>query len=250
MYRTILISLTLLAITAGTAQADLTNLRPYNGIQSGPDALSLQGVLDSITTSGHIDAVADQSNRAVFTYTAASPLATFVVSLTNRTGNEFGIYKYGDSSVKAMLFDDDSANVADQVTVKFFADNSVQVWDGANQVSSVTNFGRNFGFYLNVPTWNETWYTEDELNNGAAQALVYQGDGSTQVQIGNLGAGTFWTNDWILAFEQGPLAQSDKDFNDMVVYVQSLQATVPAPGAALLGFIGLGIVGWVKRRLA
>ncbi|MHC5061269.1 MAG: DUF4114 domain-containing protein [Planctomycetota bacterium] len=54
---------------------------------------------------------------------------------------------------------------------------------------------------------------------------------------------------WVL-FWDDQYGGGDRDFNDFVIEIKATIAPVPAPGAVLLGSMGIGIVGWLKKRRA
>ncbi len=248
-------------IIVAPAQADPTNVRPHEPVGG---LGGLQTVFNDLLVSGPgIDAVNSQHNAALFTNTASGgAVATFIIELAAFGGtNAFGIYSASDPSVKAEVFDGSDAG-GDQALISFMANGNIKV----NGSVVATGFSRNFGFYIDVyeagvgsggdgdsTTLDYTLYSEDSRNGGgAAQALIYQGDDQSVLELpGGFAPGTFTDDEIIVAFEDRriDLGVSDENYTDLVVLVESVQP-VPAPGAALLCMMGMGIVGFVKRRLA
>lgn len=89
-----------------------------------------------------------------------------------------------------------------------------------------------FGFYFQTNS-GPVIYSLDALNAGnEARFLSFQaGD----------------TTNWAFAYEDLALAGSDRDYNDMVVKVESIVA-VPEPSTWALMAGGLGGLGWIVRR--
>ncbi|MCC5809394.1 MAG: DUF4114 domain-containing protein, partial [Ectothiorhodospiraceae bacterium] len=48
------------------------------------------------------------------------------------------------------------------------------------------------------------------------------------------------SNEWVLAWEDQPYANSDQDFNDLVLIIESV---TPVPEPMTLGLLGLGLIG-------
>ena len=236
------IGVVLMAVT--TAYADpYTNTRPIVPLDNGVED-TLQEVFDSITVSGGVDAIVNQTPYAVFSSGASGgSVATMIIELASNPGtNTFGLYDVGDPTNLAEVFSGGQGQGA-QALIAFMANGDIRV----NGTVVASSFGSSFGFYLGVP--EATFYSQDTLNPGGnAQALIYRGDGSTVLQIPGYAPGTFGVDEYIIAFEEVVFADSDKDFQDMVVMVESIRP-VPVPGAALLGLLGFGLIGWVKRRL-
>ena len=239
--------ISVLLMAGATAYADpYTNIRPINPLGDNGSENNLQEVFDSITKSGGINAVTDQTPFAVFSSGASGgSVATMIIELAANPGaNTFGLYDVGDPTNKAQVFAGAEGQGA-QAVIGFMANGDIRV----NGTVVASGFGSRFGFYLGVP--NTAFYSQDALNPGnKAQALIYQGDGSSVLQIPGYAPGIFTVDEYIIAFEEVAFNKgSDKDFNDMVVVVESI-TPVPVPGAALLGLLGFGLIGWIKRRFA
>jgi len=244
-------------VSVSAANAGTQNVRPLT-----LDNDDLQNVFDSVTVGGTgIDAYNDQSPHSLFTSDASGgAVATFVIELAGfASTNQFGLYNRDETSNKAMIFD--GADTADDMAlIQFYANGDIYV----NFALAATGFSSDFGFYLDVyeatgagggdddgTSLDYTLFSEDSENaGGTAQAMLYQGDDDTVIQIGGLMPGTFTDNQYIVAFEDLRIdLGASADFTDLVVMVESITA-IPAPAAVLLGLLGLPMVGWVKRRLA
>ena len=240
--------------TCGRAQwagADLVNVRPVGPMDNGFEP-TLQRVFDGLTPGGAglIDAVGDQTGSAIFTSPGDTYTATLEIEVAGFAAkNTFGIYSFADPTRRATVFNG-RASVGDVATLRFEADGDVRVETGGRSFTFGDMFApagaRDFGFFITTPE-RRAFFTEDSRNPfGRPQALIYQGDDRTQVNFG-MGSETFDSDEFVIAFENAAYGSGDKDFQDMVVFVQSL-TPVPAPGAAALGALGLCLGGWVGRK--
>ncbi|MDJ1179353.1 DUF4114 domain-containing protein [Roseofilum sp. BLCC_M91] len=252
------ITLGLSGLTGGSAQAlDFGTSWDTNCLGGvGPESCSLQNHFDSQTVSGGIDAVADQTGYEWFTNTATgNATGTFMFEVAGfAPHNEFGIYNKSGSKIDLFGGINDAG---DSVTVNFLSGGKVsrttqQLEPGpinAPVWNMFEDFGNEFGFYLTNKN-GETFYSQSSKNDGGyQQAVVYQGDDETVMELPGRAAGTFTDNEFIIAFEdlfRG--GSSDSDFNDLVVMMESIEpADVPEPSMLL----GLGVLGasfWSVRR--
>lgn len=159
--------------------------------------------------------------------------------------NAFGIYSASDPSKTLTLFSGGTSGVpagtAEPYTftqVGFNTSTGLATVDATSDPGLATGtsqtVGTTFGFYLdpaNDPA--NRVYTDQTLNGGLEHGLIYD---------------TAGTSVWV-AFEDA----GDYDYNDFIVKVDDVTpvagvASVPTPGAALLGIIGTGVVGWLRKR--
>ncbi len=233
---------TVMACGNGALAASINN-RPINTIPVGN---ALQTVFDDITVNGPgIGVKADQKPFALFNNTSASGSGVTLVAELAAFANDNQLGIYTDPTNKALIFDGFNSP-PDRVYIDFFADGTVKIGD--QQIG--TGFNKPFGFYITTPQ-NNTFFTEDSLNNGNPQALVYQGDNQTELQIGNFQSGTFTDDEFLFAFEDLAFNGADKDYADMVFHVSSIEpAPVPEPMTILGSTLALGFGGLFKRQMS
>ena len=218
---TIFVSMLMLAAFAASASAALR--APQVVVNGG----TLQGYLNSVGEA--INVATDQQDVQRWASTVSNNSTfTIQVELTgNAGGNTYGIYNAADAVPALYQCFPGAAtsgwycvaafrSAPTRVVVNLF-DNNAAFQGSTTYLAGPPNKG-DFSFYLQQApgSGGGVLYQQDGRNaGGTAQALVYAGTGVNSGQ-------------WWLCFEDQTVAQSsDRDFDDAVLFLESVSDVVP-----------------------
>lgn len=211
-FATFAASLLLAAVLATSATAALRV--PQVPVIGG----SLQGYLNGVGESINVNTDQNAVQTWSTTVSGNSTFSLMIELAGNAASNTIGIhngapavpplYPVFPGAASAGWFATASFRLAPvRVVINLFDDNAVL--QGTNTYLGADR--NNFGYYLSGP--GGLFYTQDARNAGSvAQALAYAGTGI------NLGQ-------WWLCWEDLPAAGSDHDFNDAVLFLESVTPT-------------------------
>jgi hypothetical protein len=226
----------------------------------GDGGAALQAILDQITVSPHpgvssVDVLTDSMDDGTDSYWQITASGGSITTIITKLGaypsaSTFGVYDRGNPTLLVPLFGA-AALPGDQSVLSLLADGSVRV----NFTDTGIDFSSHwFGYYLDSRQpggagW--LWYSDAALNGGEDHMVAFEGTNTDSVQTPGRAPGLWMPYQFVLAFEDLPLASSS-EYGDFVLMVDSVDnlIPVPVPGAGWLALVGVGAIRVMRRRLA